>query len=107
MNLNDYQQAAMKTAAYPAKYRVTYPLLALNEEVGEMTGIFAKATRKNRDLTDEEMARAKKELGDVLWNVAALADGLGMTLEDVAQTNLDKLADRAARGVIVGEGDDR
>lgn len=48
-----------------------------------------------------------KEMGDVLWYLASLADDLGVTLDNVAKTNIKKLADRAARGVIKGEGDNR
>lgn len=43
----------------------------------------------------------------MLWYVAALAGFLDMSLEDVAQANIDKLADRRERGVTRGEGDDR
>ena len=48
-----------------------------------------------------------KELGDVLWYVNAAAMELGITLEDVAQTNVDKLIDRTNRNVINGSGDNR
>jgi len=47
------------------------------------------------------------ELGDVLWYIARLAAELGASLDDVARLNLDKLADRATRGVIGGSGDHR
>lgn len=47
----------------------------------------------------------KKELGDVLWQVAAVADDFGLSLSDVAEHNIAKLADRDKRGVIDGAGD--
>ena len=40
-------------------------------------------------------------------DVAVLANDLHIDLTVVAQQNLDKLADRAARGKIKGEGDER
>jgi NTP pyrophosphatase (non-canonical NTP hydrolase) len=48
-----------------------------------------------------------KELGDVLWYVAQLASELGLELDEIAQTNLDKLLSRQRRGVLSGDGDDR
>lgn len=39
-----------------------------------------------------------EELGDVLWYCAELAVGLGVTLEDVAAANIDKLRARYPQG---------
>lgn len=100
LSLNAYQNLARKTRLPTAD--ATYCLLNLGAEAGELLGLFAKARRKqtavNRDL-------AKKELGDILWQVAAVADDLGLSLSDIAQDNLDKLSDRATRGVLDGSGD--
>jgi len=54
-----------------------------------------------------DRADLKKELGDVLWYIAVLADHLGIKLEDVMSTNVAKLADRQQRGVLQGKGDNR
>ena len=48
-----------------------------------------------------------KEIGDVLWYLAVFADHLGISLNAVAQQNLDKLKSRQARGVLGGTGDNR
>jgi NTP pyrophosphatase (non-canonical NTP hydrolase) len=58
-------------------------------------------------MTAEERHAVLLELGDVLWYVMALSQELGVTLEHVAGMNLTKLADRRARGTILGAGDNR
>ena len=39
-----------------------------------------------------------KELGDVLWYVSQLAADIGVTLDEVAQKNVDKLKARYPEG---------
>lgn len=105
MTLDEYQEAAKDTAVYrenPAN-RIIYPALGLAGETGE---VVEKIKKYVRDLVLDKDA-VKRELGDVIWYVAALAADLGFTLEDVAQANLDKLADRKARNKLHGSGDYR
>ena len=108
MSLNEYQERAEKYAAYqhaPEHHGVSlYPFMALAEESGEVCGKVAKALRKGDPI---DAGAVEMELGDVLWQVAACANELGVTLGEIATMNLAKLGDRADRGVIVGEGDAR
>lgn len=122
MTPNEYQKKAHETSAYSVGFFVDedgekealitadfiYPALGLAEEAGEVAGKFAKAIRDNGGVIDEDRKREiVKELGDVCWFVAELCTCLGVSLEDVMQKNLDKLADRKERGVIGGSGDNR
>lgn len=104
MYLNYYQQEAALTAAYPEEHKIVYPALKLAGEAGEVAEKVGKSLRGDKPLDEADLA---KELGDVLWYVAALADGIGYTLSEIASMNLAKLADRAKRGVIKGSGDNR
>lgn len=104
-----YQGRALETAIYPnAGQNPIYPTLGLCGEAGEVAEKVKKVLRDNGGVFDDA-ARAviAKELGDVLWYVARLASELGLSLGDVAVANLAKLADRQARGVIGGSGDER
>lgn len=133
MELNEYQMAAMATRL-PSSDNFCYMMFGLVEEVGELAGKISKGIRKGissvgldgelsaqledqdearandlyfLDGADEQRAAIKKELGDVMWMVAGLADQFGWSLEDICRDNLDKLADRQKRGVIDGSGDNR
>ncbi len=46
-------------------------------------------------------------LSDIVFEVGSIAKRYGYTLEQVAEINIAKLRDRAARGVIKGDGDER
>lgn len=108
MNLNDYQQAALDTTIYSEDYIILYPALGLCGEAGEVADKVKKVLRDNNGYFDEEKSREiMLELGDVLWYLSSLADDLGFTLEEVAQANIDKLANRAARNKLQGSGDER
>lgn len=101
MTFDEYQEAAHKFAAYKDPI---YPILALVEESGEVLGKFAKALRKGVEVDREAVM---KELGDRLWNLSEIATLIDADLEDIAIGNIEKLADREARGVVCGEGDNR
>ena len=104
LTLDQYQEQAKATAVYPYEKADQYLIAGLAGEVGELASIFAKVWRGDGNL---KFPHAAAELGDVLWFVAMLAKELGCNLSDVAQNNLNKLADRANRGKLKGNGDDR
>ena len=60
-----------------------------------------------RDNTKVNQKEIIKELGDVLFYTTALANYFYSNLPEVMETNMDKLNDRAKRGVIKGSGDNR
>ena len=104
LTMDTYQQQAKVTAVYPEVKADQYLIAGLAGEVGELASIFAKYWRGDGDLNHDH---AKAELGDVLWFVAMLAEQLDTDLSTIAQGNLDKLADRANRGKLKGNGDNR
>lgn len=109
MDMDFYQDAASETANYPSLgHPVVYPALGLNGEAGEVAEKIKKLMRDKHGVTTVDFCReVEKELGDVLWYVSEIARQLNIKLSAVARTNLCKLASRADRGVIQGEGDNR
>ena len=119
MTATEYEQQAHRTIAGHAAENITYLGFGLMAEAGEVADKIAKAVRRvGIKINNNEIIFVREdsfqfrdnivdELGDVLWFVAMLARHLGVSLEEVMRRNLDKLADRQARGVIVGDGDKR
>jgi NTP pyrophosphatase (non-canonical NTP hydrolase) len=104
MDFKEYQELAKTTAIYPESAKIFYPCLGLAGEVGEVCEKVKKHVRDGRVLDKEDL---KKELGDVLWYLSAVASDLGIDLDDVANTNYQKLKSRQERNVIQGSGDNR
>ena len=109
MGMNEYQKLAEVTVVYPPDMKVIYPTIGLCGETGEVAEKIKKWIRDadRKPMTQETLDLIKKELGDVLWYVAALARDLGLTLDEIARHNVEKLHDRKERGLVHGEGDER
>ena len=105
LTLNEYQKQTAKTAHYPKQYRVSYPIIGLLGEAGELANKYKKRWRGDANAASDDELVA--ELGDVLWYVAAIARDIGADLAEVAQANIEKTHGRAARGQLKGSGDVR
>lgn len=126
LSLNEYQEKAMSTCL-PESDNLFYMLANLVGEVGEFASKAGKHMRKGKlhittmqrdeegkilhtqiwNISDEERKLMLSEIGDILWQTAGLAHVMGVSLEEVAEENLSKLASRKERHVIAGDGDKR
>lgn len=75
-------------------------VLGLGGESGECLDLIKKWAFHDRDL---EVDKLKKELGDVLFYVSLTASAVDLTLEEIAQTNVDKLSLRYPDGEWTAE----
>jgi NTP pyrophosphatase (non-canonical NTP hydrolase) len=108
VTFDDFEAAALTTVLYDDKYRIFYPALGLAGETGEVLEKIKKVFRDNDGvLADEKRKEIAKELGDVLWYIAALCRDLDITMDDVAELVIAKLKSRAERNVLRGSGDER
>lgn len=78
--------------------------LGLVGEAGEVAEKIKKYLRDNTKVSQKEIV---KELGDVVFYATALSNYFYSNLNEVMQTNMDKLNDRAKRGMLKGSGDNR
>jgi len=110
MTFNDYQKKALETAISnkdPLMDKTIWAM-GISGEAGEVLEKWKKIVAYNDgQITSDDLLEIKKELGDVLWYVALLSHSLGISLDDVVELNVEKLAGRKARGVQKGQGDNR
>lgn len=99
--LDVYQSDAMFFRMDSAN--AVYALMNLAGEVGELLSLEAKGVRDGYKPNYKE--NVAKELGDILWCVAAVAADNGFKLSDIAVSNIAKLQDRKERNVLNGSGD--
>lgn len=97
MNFLEYQALAMRTApaTMPLEAALNMGGLGLAGEAGEVVDILKKHLHHGHPL---DAAKVSKELGDVLWYVALIADRCGLNLNDVAKENVEKLKRRYPAG---------
>ena len=96
ISFNDYQKEAYKLISEEGKKDlITNGVLGLAGETGECCDIVKKHKFQGHEFDKEHL---KDELGDVLWYIAETCSGLGITLEEVALFNLEKLHKRYPKG---------
>lgn len=100
MTLDDYEQAAARTVnrALGERERLMDAAAGLAEEGGEVLGLVRKHVYQQHPL---DRGRLTRELGDVLWCLTIAARSAGVSLEEVARANVEKLRNRYPDGFTV------
>lgn len=110
MTFDEYQKQALTTKhdTFEPLMQKTIWAMGVAGEAGEVVEKWKKVVAyKQGKPTKEDLDEIAKELGDVVWYIAVMADSLGYSFDDIMQRNVDKLKSRKARGVIKGQGDNR
>jgi NTP pyrophosphatase (non-canonical NTP hydrolase) len=110
MTFEEYQKQALTTMLSTGDdfKDLLHWVLGINGEAGEVAEKVKKIIRdKNGAINDDDKKELAKEIGDVLWYLAVLADYLGVSFDAIASDNLQKLISRKNRGVLGGSGDNR
>ncbi len=96
MTVNDYHRAAMRTAPELDRQQMLIDAaLGLTGEAGEVADLVKKANYQGHILDKDAIM---KEPGDVAWYIALACQGLGVTMQEVFQMNVDKLKKRYPDG---------
>jgi NTP pyrophosphatase (non-canonical NTP hydrolase) len=110
MTFDEYQKKALTTLIrHPSpEMNKSIMVMGIIGEAGEVVEKWKKIVAyRDGVVTAEDKAELGKELADVIWYIAVMADELGLSLDDLMQQNVEKLASRKARGTQRGAGDNR
>jgi NTP pyrophosphatase (non-canonical NTP hydrolase) len=101
MTLDEYQEIASETDQFDASDSegIIVALLGLAGESGSLLTLFKKKMRDG-EAYEPIQRRVREELGDVLWYISAIARRSDISLEDVAQANIQKSRTRWIRTEI-------
>lgn len=97
MDLATYQSLAARTLGQGRTHeqQLANAALGLTGEAGETAELIKKHLFHATPLDPDAVV---KELGDCLWYIAAFATVLGLSLDDIATRNIDKLRRRYPEG---------
>lgn len=96
-----YQDFVYEKTSKTPEDLVAWSILGLNSEAGEVSAVLEKAWRKRGHLNEGDIAKLFDELGDVMWYMAAVANALDFSLDDVMMHNINKLNARMAEGTML------
>ena len=96
MDFVEYQKAAQRTSnTITGKDKIINGCMGLAGEAGEVIDVLKKHMFQGHEL---DRAKMIDEASDCMWYLAEIATGLGVTLEEIAQHNVDKLWKRFPTG---------
>ena len=119
MTGNAYQRHAMRTNDEMSTARLELSIdknskydmggivmatMGLSGEVGELNDMIKKWIFHKSDM---DITHAKKELGDIMWYIACMAESFGWSLDEIMRMNIDKLKARYPDGFNIDRANHR
>ncbi len=78
--------------------RILTAAIGISAEGGEFAEIVKKSIFQGKPMDDDAQYHMKRELGDIMWYITQACIALGISLEDVLSTNIQKLEARYPDG---------
>jgi NTP pyrophosphatase (non-canonical NTP hydrolase) len=90
MELNEFQRKSARTLNYALSDndQLLNCAIGVSGEAGEMLEIMKKYFFQGHDF---DKAKVMEELGDVFFYIAGMCTAMGVSLDDVARNNIEKL----------------
>ena len=98
-NYYDFGQriATLQEEGFPTE-RLLTAAVGMSAEAGEFTEIIKKIIFQGKPVNEENLFHLKRELGDIMWYVAQACMGLGTSLDEIMEMNVEKLVARYPGG---------
>lgn len=95
--MSKYQLQVARTIAHHPNQQFNLAILGLGlaGEAGEAADIIKKHVGHGHPLAQQDLF---EELGDVMWYIAAIAESIHVTLDSIADFNIEKLRKRYPEG---------
>lgn len=100
MEMREYHKLAMRTSPRDGHDKIDNGILGLIGETGELIDIYKKWVYQSHPGAELPKDRLADELGDVIWYLAEIADGMEKNLRDIICADFDRL-DQSARKLKV------
>jgi NTP pyrophosphatase (non-canonical NTP hydrolase) len=106
VNFDDYHRLAVRTKNHDLDPKLSQAVTALGlaGEAGEAADYIKKVVGHDHPLDRDHVA---KEIGDVLWYCASLCDEYGLSMQEIATRNIDKLRSRYPEGFTSADSIER
>ncbi|WP_405816756.1 hypothetical protein [Streptomyces sp. NBC_00040] len=100
MKFSTFQESVRSASRFKGRgaHQAITPMLGLAGETGSILNVYKKYLRDRIDL-EAHRDLIGEELGDALWYVAAIANILGLDLEEIAKANLGRAEDLYGGGI--------
>jgi len=100
-NYYDFGQrlAVLNDQGFPTE-RLLTAAVGMCAEAGEFTEVVKKIVFQGKPVNEDNLFHLKRELGDIMWYVMQACMGLGVSLDEVVEMNVEKLVSRYPEGAF-------
>ena len=100
-NYYDFGQrlAVLNEQGFPTE-RLLTAAVGMCAEAGEFTEVVKKIVFQGKPVNNDNLFHLKRELGDIMWYVMQACMGLGVSLDEVVEMNVEKLSARYPEGAF-------
>ena len=97
MDMRQFHKLAMRTSPRDGHDKIDNGILGLIGETGELVDLYKKWVYQSHPGAELPKDRLAEELGDVLWYLAEIADGMEKNLRDIIGVDFDQLDEQVRR----------